>query len=64
MQRVRLTVIVVVAHYDFLWLAVFAHLAPKVLVECVKVVLQLAGVHLVFRVVRGILVEIWEEDSL
>ena len=51
-----LTVIVVIADHDLLRLAVLAHLAPKVFVEGVKVVLQLARVHLVFWVVGGVLV--------
>ncbi len=62
--RFQLTVIVVIADYDLLRLAVLAHLAPKVLVERVKMVLQLAGVHLVFGIVGGVLVEVGEEDGL
>jgi hypothetical protein len=59
-----LTVVVVVAYHDLLDLAVLAHLAPKVLVECIEVVLQLAGVELVLLVVRGVLVEVRQEDGL
>jgi len=57
-------IVVVVAHDYFLQFAILAHLAPKVLVEGVKVVLQLHGVHLVLGVVRGVLVEVGEEDGL
>ena len=32
-------IVVVVADYDLLHLAVLAHLAPEVLVECIEVVL-------------------------
>lgn len=60
----RPTVVVIVAHDYLLDLAVLAHLAPEVFVECVKVVLHLAGVHLVLGVVGGVLVEVWEEDRL
>lgn len=63
-RETMLTVIVIVTYYNLLNLAVFAHLAPEILVEGVEVVLQLAWVHLVFRVVGGILVEIGQENSL
>lgn len=59
-----LTIVVIVTHDDLFDLAVLAHLAPEVFVECVKVVLHLAGVHLVLGVVGGVLVEVWEEDRL
>lgn len=59
-----LTVIVIVTHDNLLQLAVLAHLAPKVLVERVKVVLQLAGVHLVLGVEGRVLVEVGQEDRL
>lgn len=60
----ELTVIVVIA-YDYLfWFAVLAHLAPEILVECIKMILQLRGVHFVFRVVSGVLIEIGKEDGL
>lgn len=57
-------IIVIITNHDLLRLAVLAHLAPKVLVEGVEVVLQLARVHLVFGVVGRVLVEVWEEDGL
>ena len=57
-------VIVVVAHNDLLDLSVLAHLAPEILIEGVEVVLQLRRVHLVLRVVCGILVEVGEENRL
>lgn len=38
-EGVQLTVVVVVADYNLLWLPILAHLAPEVLVESVKVVL-------------------------
>ena len=58
------TIVVVVANDHLLRLAVLAHLAPKVLVEGVEVVLQLARVHLVFRIVGRVLVQVGEEDRL
>ena len=62
--KVRRTIIVVVAHDDLLRLAVLAHFAPKVLVEGVEVILQLARVHLVLGVVGRVLVQIGQEDGL
>lgn len=60
----RLTIVVIVAYNHLLELAIFAHLAPEILVERVKVVLQLARIHLVLGVVRRILVEVRKEDGL
>ena len=60
----RLTIIIIIAHDHLLRLAVLAHLAPKVLVKGVKVVLQLARVHLVLGVVGRVLVEVGQEDGL
>lgn len=57
-------IVVVVAHHHLLGLAVLAHFAPKVLVEGVEVVLQLARVHLVLGVVGRVLVEVGQEDGL
>lgn len=57
-------VVVIVAYYYLLNLAVLAHLAPKVLVEGVEVVLQLRGVHAGFIVVGRVLVEVRQEDGL
>lgn len=58
------TVIIVITNHHLLRLAVLAHLAPKVLVEGVKVVLQLARVHFVFWIVGRVLVEVWQQDGL
>ena len=63
-EKDRLTVVVVVAYHYLLDLAVLAHLTPEILVEGVKVVLQLARVHLVLRVVGRVLVEVREQDGL
>jgi len=57
-------IIVIVAHDDLLNLTKLAHLTPKVFVECVKVVLQLARVQLVLRVVGWVLVEVRQKDGL
>jgi len=59
-----LTVIVVVTHDDLLNLAKLAHLAPKVLVEGVEVILQLGGVHLALGVVGRVLVQVRQQDGL
>lgn len=58
------TIVVVVTNHHLLRLAVLAHLAPKVLVEGVEVVLQLARVHLVLGVVGRVLVQVRQEDGL
>ena len=58
------TVVIVITHNHLLRLTILAHLAPEILVESIKVVLQLARVHLVLRVVGGVLVEVREEDCL
>ena len=55
----KLTVVVIVAYHDLFHLAVFTHLAPKVLIEGVKMILQLTRVHLILRVESGILIEVW-----
>lgn len=60
----ELTVVVVVANNHLFNLAVLAHLAPKVLVKGVKVVLQLLGVHLALWVVGWVLVQVGQEDGL
>ena len=60
----RLTIIIIVADYNLFDLAVLAHLAPEVLVECIEVVLQLARIHLVFGIVRWVLIEVWQQDRL
>ena len=51
-----LTIIIVVADDHLLNLPKLAHLAPEVLIERIEVVLQLARIHLVLRVVGGVLV--------
>lgn len=60
----QLTIVIVVADYHFFNFSVLAHLAPKVLVERVKVVLQLAWVHLVLRIVGWVLIHVWEQHCL
>jgi hypothetical protein len=60
----ELTIVVVVTNNYLLNLTKLAHLAPKVLVERIKVILQLTRVHLVLRVIGGILVHVWKEDCL
>lgn len=60
----RLTIIVVIAHDDLFRLPIFAHLTPKVFVEGIKMILQLRGVHLIFGVIGGVLVEVGEENRL
>lgn len=62
-SRLR-TVIVVVADNQLLKLAVLAELAPDILVEGVKVVLELGRVHSVLGVVCRVLVEVGHEDRL
>lgn len=54
-----LTVIVIVAYNHLLNLSKLAHLAPEVLIEGIKVVLELRGRHLELWVVCRILVEVW-----
>ena len=63
-QDLKLTIIVVIANNYFLNQAVLAHLAPKVLVESVEMVLKLAWVHLVLGIEGRILVQVWEENRL
>lgn len=64
-QRERLlTVVVVVADNQLFKFTVLAQLTPYVLVEGVKVVLHLAGVHLVLGVVGRVLVHVRHENGL
>ena len=56
--RIELTIIIIVTHDHLLDLAILAHLAPEVLVECVEMILELTRVHLVFGVVGWVLVQI------
>lgn len=58
------TIIVVVANNHLLNLPKLAHLAPEVLVKSIEVILQLTRIHLVFRIVGRVLVEVGEEDRL
>lgn len=51
-------VIIIVAYYNFFYLPVLAHLAPEIFVKGVEMVLQLAGVHLVLRIIGWVLVEV------
>lgn len=57
-------VVVVVAHDHLLDFAVLGHLAEEVFVEGIEVVLELGGVHFVFRVEGGVLVQVGKEDCL
>jgi hypothetical protein len=59
-----LTIVIIVTNHYLLNLAILAHLAPEVLVESIEVVLQLTRIHLDFRVVGGVLVEIGQKDRL
>lgn len=63
-SHAKLTIIIIVTDDHLLHLSVLAHLAPKVLVESVEVVLQLARVHLVLGVVRRVLVQVRQQDRL
>ncbi len=45
-------------------LSKLAHLTPEILIESIKVVLQLARVHLDLGIVGWILVEVGQEDGL
>ena len=51
-----LTVVVVIAHNHFFNLSKFTHFAPKILIESIKVVLQLHCIHLDLWIIGGILV--------
>lgn len=62
--NVVLTIVVVVTYDNLFNLAKLAHLAPKVLVKGIKVVLQLSGVHLALGVVCRVLVQIGKENCL
>lgn len=58
------TVIVVVANNQLFNKSILAQLTPDVLVKCIKVHLHLLRVHLVLGVVRRVLVEVGQQDSL
>lgn len=51
-------IVVVVANHHLLDLTILAHFAPEIFIERVEVVLQLRSIHLVFRVVGWVLVEV------
>ena len=57
-------VVVVVTHDQLFQLSVFAHLAPNILVEGIKVILQLRGVHAILGIERRVVVEVRHEDGL
>lgn len=57
-------VVVIVANDELFNLSVLAHLAPYVLVEGVKVVLQLRWVHAVLGVESWVLVQVRHENRL
>lgn len=63
-NKKRRTIIIIITNDNLLRLTIFTHLAPKVLIESIEVVLQLRRVHFVFRIVGWVLVEIGEEDGL
>ena len=63
-HKSALTIVIVVADYNLLYLSIFTHFAPEILVEGVEMILQLAGVHLVLRIIGRVLIEIWEENGL
>jgi len=58
LARLELTIVVVITNHDFLHLAKLAHLAPDILIEGVKVILELLWVHGVFGVVRWVEVHV------
>lgn len=59
-----LTIVVIVAYNHLLDLSKLAHLTPKVLIEGIKVVLELRGRHLELWVVSRVLIEIRQENGL
>jgi hypothetical protein len=64
MEMRKHTIIVVVADNELLKLAVLAKLAPDILVEGVKVVLELRLVHSVLGVVCRVLVKVGHKNRL
>ena len=52
--------IIVITNDDLFDLPKLAHLAPEILVESIKVILQLARIHLDLGVIGWILVQVWE----
>ena len=64
-ERPRIhTIVIVVANHNLLYLAILAHLTPKVFVESIKVILQLTRVHIDLWVIRWVLIEIGKENGL
>lgn len=59
-----LTIIIVVADYQLFKFTKLAQLAPNILVESIKVVLQLRRIHAVLVVVSWVLVQVGHEDRL
>lgn len=59
-----LTIVVILTNNQLLQFAILAHFAPHVLVESIKVVLQLAAVHPVLGIERWILVHVGHQDGL
>lgn len=57
-------IVIIITNYYLLNLAELAHLAPKVLIERIKVVLQLARIHLDLRIISWVLVEVGKQDRL
>ena len=58
------TIIIIITNNHLLRLPILAHLAPEILVKSIEMVLQLRRIHLVFGIVRRVLVEVGEEDGL
>ena len=58
------TIIIIITNNHLLHLPIPTHLAPKVLIKSIEMVLQLRGVHFVFGIVGRVLVEVGEQDRL
>ena len=59
-----LTVIIIITNNHLLNLPKLAHLAPKVLIKRIKVILQLTCIHLILRIIGRVLVEVGQENGL
>jgi len=59
-SRATHTIIIIITNDYLLRLSILAHLAPKVLIERIEVVLQLTRIHLVLGIVGWVLVEVGE----
>ena len=63
-KRRQLTIIIVITNNHLLHLPKLTHLAPKILIERVKVHLQLFRIQLRLWVVCRVLVQVWKENGL